>query len=165
MGKGLIIGIIVAIIVILVLVFSLGNFGGQETTTTDTSGTDNVGDDTVLDDDGGDAVDDDSGGDNGGTDAPQTYTVEMSSAGFSPSSLTINVGDIVVFVAVGGSNRWPASAVHPTHNVYPESTGACPIIGGSDFDACGTVATSYPFTFNEIGSWGYHDHLSPGKTG
>ena len=105
-------------------------------------------------------LDGDDGNDAG---APQSYTVEMSSAGFSPSSLTINAGDIVVFVAVDGSNRWPASAFHPTHTVYPESGGCI----GSAFDACQGIANgdSYPFVFNEVGSWGYHDHLSPGKTG
>lgn len=162
MGKGLVIGIIIAIIVILVLVFSLGNFGSQETTTTDTDNVGDTGDGTVLDgDDGGDTGDDDSDGDDAG--APQSYTVEISSAGFSPSSLTINAGDIVVFVAVDGSNRWPASAFHPTHTAYPEGGGCI----GSAFDACQEIANgdSYPFVFNEVGSWGYHDHLSPGKTG
>jgi plastocyanin len=157
MGKGLVIGIIVIVVLALLLILAFS--GGDTSADTD----DNDSGDDLGDSDGSSGGDDDTGG----TDAPQTHMVEMSSSGFSPSSLTVGIGDIVVFTAIDGSNRWPASALHPTHAVYPESTGTCAVIGGSDFDACGGIANgdSWPFTFNEVGSWGYHDHLSPGTTG
>ncbi len=53
--------------------------------------------------------------------------------------------------------------MHPTHTKYPE-TGGCI---GSKFDACKGYApgTNWEFTFNEVGVWGFHDHLYPQFTG
>ncbi len=97
-----------------------------------------------------------------GTEA-QTYTIEITSSGFSPKTLEINKGDSVTWTNKGSSSSWPASAMHPTHNVYPESGGCI----GSTFDACKGLKTgeSWTFTFNEAGSWNYHDHLNTGRTG
>ena len=90
-------------------------------------------------------------------------TVEMSSTGFSPNSLTVKAGDTVTFVNKDTNQHWPASAVHPTHTVYPESGGCI----GSKFDACKGLAEgeSWSFVFNEEGTWKYHDHLSSSLTG
>lgn len=90
-------------------------------------------------------------------------TVEITSTGFSPSSLTIKAGDTVTFANKDSSLHWPASAVHPTHSVYSESGGCI----GSKFDACKGLAQgeSWSFAFNQKGTWGYHDHLNPGLTG
>ncbi|RJQ13768.1 hypothetical protein C4553_02680 [Candidatus Parcubacteria bacterium] len=93
----------------------------------------------------------------------KTHTVEMTAAGFIPSTLMIKKGDAVQFTNRGTKERWPATGLHPTHEVYP----------GSDIDKCGTSeqskifdacmgiapGASWSFTFNEVGSWGYHDHL------
>ncbi len=90
-------------------------------------------------------------------------TVEITSAGFNPSTVTIKAGDKVTFTNKDTSTHWPASAVHPTHTDYPE-TGGCI---GSKFDACKGLAQgeSWSFTFNEKGSWNYHDHLNPSLKG
>lgn len=90
-------------------------------------------------------------------------TVEIISSGFSPNTLTINVGDTVTFVNKDSTTHWPASNIHPTHTLYPESGGCI----GSKFDACNSLAQgeTFSFTFNEKGSWNYHDHLQPGLTG
>jgi plastocyanin len=99
----------------------------------------------------------------------EEHTVEMSSSGFSPSTLTINVGETVVFNAIDDSNRWPASDNHPTHTIYPGSSRSkCGTTEEKEmFDACGTISEgeSFTFTFNEIGTWKYHDHRDSGKTG
>lgn len=97
---------------------------------------------------------------------PQTtmnYDVEITSSGFSPKTITISQGDSVTFTNTVSGKSWPASAVHPTHTVYPE-TGGCI---GSKFDACQglEMGESYTFTFDEVGTWNYHDHLSPSDTG
>ncbi len=94
---------------------------------------------------------------------PQGYTVEITSAGFNPKELTVNAGDTVTFVNKDSSPHRPASAVHPTHSVYPESGGCI----GSKFDACKNLGQgeSWSFTFNQKGTWKYHDHLNPGFTG
>ena len=99
----------------------------------------------------------------------QSYTVEITSSGFSPTALNVNQGDVVTFINKGSSSSWPASAIHPTHTVYPGSDiKKC---GGSEeemiFDACKGLKTgeSWTFTFNEVGTWSYHDHLSTGRKG
>ena len=96
-------------------------------------------------------------------------TVEITSAGFIPQTITINEGDTVTWVNSNSAQHWPASASHPTHTVYPGSgiekcgTAEEPNI----FDACRGIApgSSYSFTFTEVGDWNYHDHLIPGKFG
>ena len=87
----------------------------------------------------------------------------MTSEGFSPSTLTITQGTTVTFTNTDTSSHRPASNPHPTHTGYPEE-GTC---SGSSFDSCDPIATgeSWSFTFNEEGTWNYHDHMSPGLTG
>ena len=93
----------------------------------------------------------------------EMHTIEITSSGFSPSSLTIKQGDTVAFVNKDSAPHWTASAFHPTHSAYPESGGCI----GSTFDACKGLSQgeSWSFTFNEVGEWKYHDHLSSGDTG
>jgi plastocyanin len=95
-----------------------------------------------------------------------TYTGE----GYSPETVNVSVGDTVVFISQGSKGTWPASAMHPTHTVYPGSDiKKC--FDGSDtsglFDSCGEIAPgeSWSFTFNEAGEWAYHDHKSSDKRG
>ncbi len=90
-------------------------------------------------------------------------TIEITASGFNPSTLTINAGETVTWINNGVIPSWPASAVHPTHKSYPE-TGGCI---GSKFDACKNLkqGEAYSFTFNQKGTWKYHDHLDPGSTG
>ncbi len=97
--------------------------------------------------------------------SPELYTIKVTSSGFSPKDLEINKGDIVLFLNEGSSKSWPASDVHPTHTVYPNSgISKCGTVEEENiFDACKGLANgeSYSFTFNEIGTWTYHDHLKP----
>ncbi len=95
--------------------------------------------------------------------APKTYTVTYTDSGFSPSVVTIKKGDTVVFKNESTTSFWPASDPHPLHNGYP-TTGGCI---GSTFDACAYIPPGgqWSFLFQFIGSWGYHDHLSPRQGG
>ncbi len=90
-------------------------------------------------------------------------TIEIMSSKFSPDTLTIGVGETVTWINKDSVSHWPASAVHPTHAVYPEAGGCM----GSKFDACKALSPgeSFSFTFNQKGTWGYHDHLNPTLTG
>jgi len=90
-------------------------------------------------------------------------TIIFDNSGFSPSTLTISAGESVRFVNNSDRAVWPASAVHPTHTAYP-TTGGCI---GSAFDACRGIVTGedWSFVFDEVGSWKYHNHLSPRTTG
>ena len=96
-------------------------------------------------------------------DALITYTEK----GFEPSSVTIKSGQSVRWMnaATDDSETWPASAVHPTHSVYPETTEQDCL--GSAFDACRglKLGGSWQFIFNQVGEWRFHDHLHPSKTG
>jgi len=87
--------------------------------------------------------------------SPVTYTVSMTSAGFSPENLTIKVGDTVVFQNNDTRSRWPASAVHPTHQICP------------GFDALRMVppTDSYSYTFTAAKECPHHDHLIPSLKG
>ena len=93
--------------------------------------------------------------------------IKITSSGFEPKMLTVKTGTTVTFVNEDSNKHWPASAMHPTHTVYP----------GSDIKKCGTDAEifdachglkqgeSFSFTFKEKGSWNYHDHLRSSSTG
>ncbi|MBI2635587.1 MAG: hypothetical protein HYW79_03555 [Parcubacteria group bacterium] len=87
--------------------------------------------------------------------APKTWTVEHANNRFTPRELKIKKGDTVTWVNKSGILTWPASAMHPTHQVYP------------GFDALKGLGKeeSYSFKFDRVGSWKYHDHLNPSSTG
>lgn len=78
-------------------------------------------------------------------------TISVDETGFSPKTITVKAGTKVTFVNNGQAPHWPASALHPTHQVLP------------GFDALRGLATgeTYSFTFTKTGSWNYHDHLNP----
>lgn len=74
---------------------------------------------------------------------------------FSPQTLRVKSGTTVTFRNDGVRPMWVASDPHPIHTNY------------SAFDARKNIGPgeSYIFTFSRIGTWGYHDHLSPSKKG
>lgn len=91
--------------------------------------------------------------------------VKITDAGFSPASVSVKKGQAVRWENNSSAGSWPASAVHPTHAVYPQKSSAdC---AGSSFDACRAVSAgeSWTFTFTEVGSWKYHDHMKVSRTG
>lgn len=91
------------------------------------------------------------------------YVINYTDEGFSPATLQIKKNETVTFKNKSSSSMWPASAMHPTHQVYP-TTGGCL---GSTFDACKGVqpGDSWSFKFEVVGSWKYHDHLTPQDRG
>lgn len=104
-----------------------------------------------------------------GSAEPENHVIEITSSGFTPGTLAVKRGDSVTFLNKDSSPRWPASAMHPTHRVYPgsdiEKCGTSE--ESSIFDACRGLAEgeSYSFVFDEAGSWNYHDHLNLGMFG
>lgn len=97
----------------------------------------------------------------GVSDAVITYT----DAGFVPSSVTVKKGQTVRWMNNSGSKVWPASAVHPTHGVYPQKSASDCL--GSSFDACKGLAQgeSWDFTFDVVGEWKFHNHLNASQRG
>lgn len=88
-----------------------------------------------------------------------TYT----DTGYSPSALKVKVGTTVTFKNESTQAMWTASAMHPTHTVYP-TTGGCI---GSTFDACKGIQPSenWSFKFDIAGTWKYHNHMNPSHFG
>lgn len=89
--------------------------------------------------------------------------VVVTDNGFSPKEVKIKKGDSVRWTNQSSALSWPASAIHPTHSIYPEKGGCI----DSAFDACRELnkGESFTFVFNFSGSWKYHDHLNPSKVG
>ena len=63
--------------------------------------------------------------------------------------------DTVVFKNRGKQIHWPASNIHPTHQIYSEFDPKETIPPGGDWS----------FKFDKVGEWKMHDHVYPNFTG
>ncbi|MEM5830291.1 MAG: hypothetical protein QXL82_02155, partial [Candidatus Aenigmatarchaeota archaeon] len=85
--------------------------------------------------------------------------------GFLPERLEVKKGTKVIFINKASRPVWPASDPHPAHNLYPGSgIEKCGTPEEKNiFDACRGInpGETWSFVFNEVGTWPYHDHLSP----
>ncbi|HLC94471.1 MAG TPA: hypothetical protein VJH96_02800 [Patescibacteria group bacterium] len=81
--------------------------------------------------------------------------IKYTDQGFEPKSLTVKVGTPVTFTNMSAKSMWVASAPHPAHTDLP------------GFDALKAMGKgeSYTFTFSALGTWKYHDHMSPSDFG
>lgn len=70
---------------------------------------------------------------------------------FRPFHVQVPVGGVVTFVNVSSESFWPASDLHPSHELYAEFDPLQPVAGGQ----------SWSFQFQQPGVWTYHDHLRP----
>jgi plastocyanin len=77
-------------------------------------------------------------------------SISITSAGFSPSTVTVKAGTVVTWTNSSGRDVRIASDPHPTHTALPELDSSTLATGGT-----------YSFTFTRVGTWGYHDHLGP----
>ena len=82
-------------------------------------------------------------------------TVVFGSEGFEPLRLEVDAGEEVRFSNESEGTMWPASNIHPTHQIYPEFDAGGPIEPGE----------SWGFTFDRPGFWRYHNHLGPERSG
>lgn len=85
----------------------------------------------------------------------QVYEIAFDGNAYTPSTLTIKNGDIVVFKNNSSKDFWPASARHPDHLEYPEFDPKKGIAAGE----------TWQFKFTKSGAWGFHDHLTPSAFG
>jgi plastocyanin len=103
-----------------------------------------------------------------GTSSPAA-TITFDGENYTPRTVTISNGDAVEWVNKSQKDFWPASNLHPTHSLYPDSgIFKCRSSEeGNIFDACRPISPgkSYSFSFVHEGEWRYHDHLYPNKTG
>ncbi len=81
--------------------------------------------------------------------------IEMNENGFTPSEIMIDSDSTIIFVNKDNKSRWPASNVHPTHEIYPE------------FDPKSNIEPGDSWTFKPTkdGEWKYHDHNFPHMRG
>ncbi len=84
-----------------------------------------------------------------------TLVIEITPNGFEPSEITVEAGNTVIFTNKDIVDRWPASNIHPTHELYPE------------FDPKKSIppSSSWNFIPHKTGVWRFHDHLFPHKRG
>jgi plastocyanin len=88
-------------------------------------------------------------------DVTSDETVVYTNSGFSPVNLTVKRGTTVIFRNDSSGQLWVASDPHPVHTDL------------SSFDSRQGIAPgeSFRYTFNETGTWGYHNHLDSGDEG
>jgi plastocyanin len=91
---------------------------------------------------------------NAGADV-MVHEIAFNGTAFSPATLSIKQGDIVIFRNNSNKAFSPASAPHPAHTDYPEFDPKRQIAAGG----------SYQFKFEKVGSWRFHDHLTPSAFG
>jgi carboxymethylenebutenolidase len=86
-------------------------------------------------------------------------TIRYTEDGFTPSEVTVAVGDTVLFFNESGQSMWVASDEHPTHEAYDGTSlqEHCGQQNRDVFDQCGAGDT-YSFTFDKAGEWSFHNH-------
>ncbi|WP_428117763.1 cupredoxin domain-containing protein [Candidatus Poriferisodalis sp.] len=91
-----------------------------------------------------------------GAGAPREWVATYTAAGeFEPERLDILAGDTVTWVNESERGVWPASNIHPTHEILPEFDSLREIPPGE----------SWSFTFAEHGYWRYHNHSDGAEAG
>lgn len=81
-------------------------------------------------------------------------TITLTASGFNPQSVTIKQGAKVVWLNKSGNDATVNSNPHPTHTDYsPLNLGR---FGNGE---------SLSLTFDQKGTYGYHNHLDPSQTG
>lgn len=86
---------------------------------------------------------------------PSLITIELQEKGFNPQEIQIRRNTIVKFITNRNKAFWPASNLHPTHQIYPQFDPQKPI----------ESSKSWQYKFDKPGRWKYHDHLNPNYTG
>ena len=81
--------------------------------------------------------------------------VTLTDKGFEPDEVYVKAHGTVTFSSDRDRPFWPASNPHPTHELYPEFDPKAPV----------DPESSWTFTFDRVGDWGYHDHLRSYFTG
>lgn len=81
-------------------------------------------------------------------------TVTVTESGYEPATITVSPGDSVVWLNQSGGVANVSSDNHPTHLRFP-------FLNLGNFEDGQTVSV----VFEESGTFSYHDHLTPSRTG
>jgi plastocyanin len=82
-------------------------------------------------------------------------TVRFTNQGYIPSELEVSVGTMVQFVNESDGEMWVASNEHPGHTDLPTFDQFSP----------SSKSSTYTYTFDEFGTWSFHDNLKPSFEG
>ena len=85
----------------------------------------------------------------------EVVDVVLTETGFQPREITITRGTTVRFSTNVDRPFWPASDLHPSHDIYSAFDPKEPILANQ----------TWQFTFDQVGSWDMHDHLHAYFTG
>lgn len=89
------------------------------------------------------------------TDEPAaTATISFTNDGFSPQELEVKVGTVVTVRNDSNTRVQFSSDDHPTHTINQGMN--LPVLNPGESDT---------FTADEVGEWGFHDHLDDSHTG
>lgn len=78
-------------------------------------------------------------------------TIRYTNEGYVPANITVKAGTMVMFVNESDQDMWVASNGHPAHTDLPT-------FDQFEFSPKGS---QYVYTFDQVGSWKYHDHIAP----
>ncbi|KXK00121.1 MAG: hypothetical protein UZ19_OD1000169 [Parcubacteria bacterium OLB19] len=78
-------------------------------------------------------------------------TIRYTNEGYVPANITVKAGTMVMFVNESDQDMWVASNGHPAHTDLPT-------FDQFEFSPKGS---QYFYTFDQVGSWKYHDHIAP----
>lgn len=98
-----------------------------------------------------------------GVDVPEANenednTIYLTDSGFEPENIIVEQGETVTWINNASSSMWIASNQHPTHTEYSGTSISEHCNGGEEsFDQCQN-GDEYSFTFDQQGTWGYHNH-------
>lgn len=93
--------------------------------------------------------------------SPQVSTIKYNDSGFEPKEITVTKGTKVAFVNNTDIPLWTVTNPHPEHTDYPAFDAAANRQQG-DMPKPGE---DFEFTFEEAGTFGYHNHAAPEHTG
>lgn len=88
------------------------------------------------------------------TNKTESASVDVTSSGFVPQTITIKAGKRVVWNNKSGGPVTVNSDSHPTHLLFP-------FLNLGEFDDGSSVSV----VFEKAGKYTYHNHLNPSQTG
>ena len=81
--------------------------------------------------------------------------ITLTEEGYDPKEIEVKKGTVVTFLNETDNPHWPASNLHPSHEIFPEFDPQEPI----------PKEESWSFEFDRAGSWEFHDHIRAYYTG
>jgi len=83
-----------------------------------------------------------------------TVAVDITDSGFIPSDILVKPGTQVIWTNTSSSNQQIAANPYPTHTTLPAL-----------FSSTIPPHSTYAYTFEKVGHWGYQDFLHPTVNG